>query len=175
LSGVTVTLEIGAMLKTSPTDADGLASFLVKGAELEAASPPGAVVIRAKKHHHGPDPGPEQAVTPGEATLSVTADLSGYDPSTPGLASDSVGALLDIVLIDGGLRFAATSSEVTRRLDEGEVQRELMARYLSGDVTLRADSDFEFDHDPSLGEFDACDPGKCKLKRPMVDRWVNLR
>jgi len=68
----------------------------------------------------------------------------------------------------------ATPGTVTKRLTDDEVQRELMQRHLDGFVTLDARSEFVFKHDESMGEFDACDPDKCKIVNPSVSNWVNL-
>jgi hypothetical protein len=174
VQGATVSLDSPAMSKD--TDANGFVQFGLSEDQIKALSPPNQVVVRAKKRHHGADPGPGKAIVPGEIKLTASVSKSGFDPATPGLNKDKKGPFLDLVLMDAGLNFgAATPAVVTRRLTDDQVQKELMFIHLNGDVTLAKASEFEFDHDPASGEFAACDPTKCKLKAPAANRRVGVQ
>jgi len=171
----TVDLDTGAKVLSGKTDNRGFFAQTLTSADLAAATPPGSITVRVRKHHHGPDPGIGGTVTSGILSVTATVDSSGFDPSTPGLAKDAQGGFLDCLLVDGGYAFAADSfMTLARRLTDDEVQKELMLRHHQGHVTLDAASDFVFDHDTSMGEFDPCDPAKCHILRPLASTRVSL-
>jgi hypothetical protein len=113
---------------------------------------------------------------PGELRVTVTVDAKGFAAGTAGIEKDKTGDFLDLVLADAGLNFAAaTPGTPTRRLTDEQVQKELMFHHRSGDAILDSASEFEFEHDPASGEFAACDPNKCTIKKPAANRRVGLR
>jgi hypothetical protein len=161
---------------TAKTDGAGFVQFGLTQDQLDALDPKGQVVIHTKLRHNGPDPGPGNKVVPGEAKVTATAVKGGFDPATPGLATDRKGTFLDIVLVDAAFNFgAATPATIARRLTDPEVQSELSFLQANGDVALTPDSEFQFNHDPSSGEFDPCDPTKCTLKSPAANKRVNVQ
>lgn len=174
LANVLVSVVEPALSAT--TDAAGFARFALTEAQINATSPPGQVTFRAKKRHHGPDAGPGNPVVAGQLDQTVTLSAAGYAPTTPGLATDAKGPFLELVLIDAGLaRGVATPGTPTRRLSDPQVQAELMALHRDGVVTLTPDTEFAFDHDTTNGEFDACDPTKCKLVSPASNLRVGIK
>jgi hypothetical protein len=174
IAGATVTVTAGTTTKTATSDAQGAAKIALMKADVDATS--GAITVSVKKFHYAPDPGPMGQVAPGPLTANMTVSMAGFDPTTPNVAKDTTGLFLDCVLMDGGMSFAAPQVGVpTRRLTDDQVQQELMFDHLAGTVTLNAASDFVFDHDASMGEFDACDPAKCKVKTPPIANRVALK
>jgi hypothetical protein len=168
-------VTVDAPASTTKTGADGFAKLGFTEAQLAALSPPGQVTLHVKKRHHGLDAGVGNAIVPGEIKVSVTVTMKGFDPATPGLAKDQRGAFLDLVLMDAGLNLGQQiSGTVTRRLTDDEVQQELIFLFRKGDVVLAPESEFQFTHDPTSGEFDACDPSKCKVKSPAANRRVSV-
>jgi hypothetical protein len=169
-------VSVDAPAATTQTGADGFAKLGFTEAQLNALSPAGQVTLHIKKRHHGPDPGAGNAIVPGEIKLTVTVTMKGFDPGTPGLVTDKLGSYLDVVLMDAGLNFGQqTAGTVTRRLTDDQVQKELMFRYTQGDVALTPETEFQFEHDTTSGEFAACDPAKCKLKAPAANQRVSIQ
>jgi hypothetical protein len=161
--------------KTVTTPADGIVSFELSDAELAALTTAGQVKLSVKKRHHGPDPGAGAAVVPGLVILSASVTTTGFDPTTPRLTKDKNGDLLDVVLVDAGMNFGVQGTGVTRRLLDDEVQKELIFHHHAGTITLGPKTEFVFDHDTTNGEFDACDPTRCKIKTPLPADWVDLK
>jgi hypothetical protein len=182
IDGATVTVAAGSTTQTDTSNAQGFAKITLMKADVDASS--GAINVTVKKFHHGPDPSPSSSVTPGALTASLTVSLTGFDPTAANVAKDASGLFLDCVLADGGLRFATAQNRFgqadiasgirARRLTDDQVQQELMWCHLEGSVTLTPGSDFVFDHDTSMGEFDPCDPAKCKVKNPPIKNRVTL-
>jgi len=174
IDGASVDFVVGSATTNATTDASGFASFTVGQADLAAAG--NSVSFTVKKRHHGPDPGPAGTFAPGTVTASAVVTGSSFDPSTFGLGRDSRGPFLEIRLVDGGITLAASSAGVasTRRLTDDQLQKELLFYHVSGILTLDAASDFVFDHDPTNGEFDKCDPAKCTIRSPPIANRVTL-
>jgi hypothetical protein len=169
-------LSLDSPALTTKTDAMGFATFGLTEAQIAALSPANQITLHAKKRHHGPDPGVGKVVVPGEIKLTATVSKAGFDPKTLGLDRDKKGAFLDLVLMDAGFNFGvATPGVATRRLTSDQVQKELMFLQSNGDVVLTTVSEFQFNHDTTSGEFDACDPAKCKLASPTIDSRVGVQ
>jgi hypothetical protein len=183
IDGATVTVTAGSTTKTETSDAQGFAKITLMKADVDASS--GAINVTVKKFHHGPDPFPSPIVSAGPLTVSMTVSLSGFDPTVANVVKDASGLFLDCVLADGGMRLATPQNRFAqadiasgiraRRLTNDQVQQELMWCHLEGSVTLTPGSDFIFDHDTSMGEFDPCDPAKCKVKNPPIANRVSLK
>jgi hypothetical protein len=170
----TVSIDNPAM--SAKTDADGFVKFGLTESQVTGLGAASQITLRAKKRHHGPDPGLGKAIVAGELVVTAKVSMAGFDPATPGLAKDKKGVFLDLVLMDAGLNFgAATPGVVTRRLTADQVQKELMFLYVKGDVALAPDSEFQFDHDPASGEFAACNPLTCTLKSPVATKRVGVQ
>lgn len=177
--------------KKGKTDEKGFVTLAIERDELDKASPSEEVVVRAWKHHHGPEPrGADKrsrgaAVTPGAIEVTVLVDpprgfslvqpnlrLLDPEPSTPGVEAGKP-PFLDLVLRDAGMNQAQVASAVTRRMEKTEVQLELMYHHNVASVTLDPRYEFEFEHEPTPDPFAPCTT-KCKLLKPGADDWVSL-
>lgn len=183
-----VTIDFGGTPIKKDTGPNGFAIIVLTKDQLGEARPENEVKVSAKKLHHGPEPRGATKVTPGEIEVKaqvepgkgfadVQPDQSLLDPSTPGVAYDKQGSFLELVLRDACMNRAEVSPKVTRRLEDDEVQRELMFHHISGTITLAPTSEMQFKHDESTGELGPCTPGPngCRIERPEVDRWVALQ
>lgn len=181
----TVSIDFGGKPVEKDTGSDGFATIVLTKDQLGQAKPENEVKVSAKKLHHGPEPRGARKVTPGKIEVKaqvqpgkgfaeVQPDQSLLDPSTPGVSHDKQGPFLELVLRDAGMNRAAVSPKVTRRLEDDEVQNELMFHHVSRTITLTPTWDFQFEHDESTGEFGPCTAG-CKIKSPKVDRRVALQ
>lgn len=126
-------------------------------------------------------------------TIQSAASVDPRDQFLWGRPTIDFKGRLQVILIDGGtlgqnyFELPAGASRVisTRRLTPdprppagwiqpttiSEVDQELIFRTAHGDLALndatRSHAFFEFEHDMSMGEFDACDPARCRLvKQP---------
>ena len=168
------TVKLTAPAQTVTTGNDGIAILSINETERAALSPADTLEITVGKRHHGPHPGASGAAAKN-GEVKFTQQLSGAGFKTPDPIIDKDG-VLEIELIDGGYAFAAlTSGTVTRRLSDDEVQNELMMHHLLGRIDLDVNSEFVFDHDPSIADFDPCVKGQCKLKNPPASHWVFLK
>lgn len=179
------------------TDNNGIARFVIAESDFkDDPNVPGGkaeYTFEARKRHHGPVViGDSVPFENGPATADVSVEpLSpdkikvkkqpgwavGYSPGTPNVDKDG---RLNIILVEGGClgqdHYDSASSpapaSLTKRLSKSQIQEELLFRIGHGDVALTKTTEFEFEHDSSIGDFDACQPGKCKIKKPGVDDKV---
>lgn len=124
-------------------------------------------------------------------TIPSAATVSPKDEFLWGRPKVDTKGRLQIALVDGGtlgqnyfaLPAGAARTVPARRLTPdprppngwvqptviAEVDQELIFRMAHGDLALndatRAHAFYEFQHDMSMGEFDACDPARCKLAK----------
>lgn len=184
---VEVTIDSGQFKETKETDRNGFATFTLTRDDVDKTQPPGWVTVKVKRKHHGPDPGPgiSPTVTTGEFNEQVKLEPPTFaleqplmlptHAGMPNILVDKDGRFLDVVMMDAGLnRHAASPMTPTRRLIADEYQRELMHHHVTGDITLRPGSEFQFDHDPASGDLDPC-TANCKIRSPLHDRRVALK
>ncbi|HMA93990.1 MAG TPA: hypothetical protein VKP30_14965 [Polyangiaceae bacterium] len=123
-------------------------------------------------------------------TIQSAVTIDPKDQFLWGRSNVDAKGRLQLILIDGGtlgqnyydLPRGASKVIPARRLTPepdprfpcigvSEVDQELIFRMAHGDLALndatRPHAFFEFEHDMSMGEFEACDPLRCKLvKQP---------
>lgn len=171
------------------TNAKGEAALTVPDPEiwLDASGVTGT--ITASKRHHGPVVADGQAFRNGPATVQIKFNKAGAKPLevlTPPFNPDLVKwgrpridkkkpTRLEVTLVEGGTLGREHTAVPTRRLSSielpaapptviSQVDEELIFRIAHGDISLTPESDFKFEHDASIGDFDPCEAGKCKVK-----------
>jgi hypothetical protein len=188
---VNVRVVSGPFDQTKETDAGGFATFSLTGDDVDTTQPPGWISLSVSRRHHGPDLGPEgyglvkrPAAKEFQASLKLEPPTIALDqplmlPSfEANVRIKGKDRYVDVVLIDAALgRAAATPGTPARRLDGKQIQDELMAAHVDGDITLRKDFDFDFVHENAGDEASRFSPctGNCKVRSPTVDRWIALK
>jgi hypothetical protein len=184
LANAEVTVDAGAAPRVSQTDGQGFVRLTLVEDDFGITTPRTFVTISCLVRHHGPDPGGGLVKT-GRFRASVAIDNRGLRPqneqgllvpdsSTPGVAEDSKGRFLDVIMMDAGMNLRGVAvGTPTRRLTTDEVQQELIHHYVAGDLQLAAVSEPRFAHDPASDDLDPC-TSNCKLASPAPEQRVNL-